>query len=67
MAESMNATWEESFCWQSTESFLPLAYRWVLYKTEFYQAAGYVGRNGQWYSCAGTPELLPVQGWRELS
>lgn len=53
--------------WQSVLFELPVSQEWVIYKTESYQSAGYIGGDGQWYCCTGKRELLPVIAWRDLA
>ena len=67
MVEPKAPSQDETSAWLNPDSFLPIPYRWVLYKTDYYQAAGYVGRDGTWFCCSGTRELVPVIGWSELS
>jgi hypothetical protein len=67
MVKSKAVRKDETFTWFSTEIHLPSPHHWVLYKTEYYQAAGYFGRDRNWYCCSGTPEHLLVLAWRELA
>ena len=67
MVDWLSGAPEAEAVWTSPEISLPKPYAWVLYKTEFYQAAGYYGGEERWYSSSGYPECVPVIGWRDLS
>ena len=52
--------------WIDASTTIPKAGLRVLYRTQAYQAIGYVSESGEWFSSSGRREVNRVIRWQDL-